>query len=421
MADLRATLCRIRSALGNLRAVRRGRLKVVAWPPARHGGLLRLRRVWLRSPYPDARDRRGSRPMTSDLERALRARGAVLEAFHGLTLPAHFGDVGREWRAGLGGRWGVRGRLSLADRRHRRGPRVVPAGHADQRRQGAGAGAGHVRGVPHPAGQGRLRPARLRARAIACCSMSSPGGARRCRRRWSASSSPTTSSSSRATMQPLLGLEGPLARAVVGEALGVTELPRASVRPCARRRSKAPTSLVVAASEVERTGILRVRPAAASPRRCSTPAWRPARSRSACRRSNVLRVESGVPWAGVDMDETTLIMETGRDRGDQLHQGLLPRPGSGRARRGARPRQPPARRAWSSTATRCPRAAARLLADGHEVGYVTSAVRSQALAAPDRAGDGAAQTRGARASGWRSNGRHDGGDGVGAAVRGGHY
>ena len=41
--------------------------------------------------------------MTGDLERALRARGAVLEPFHGVMLPAHFGDVGREWRAASGG------------------------------------------------------------------------------------------------------------------------------------------------------------------------------------------------------------------------------------------------------------------------------------------------------------------------------
>ena len=41
--------------------------------------------------------------MTGDLERALRARGAVLEPFHGVTLPEHFGDVGREWRAASGG------------------------------------------------------------------------------------------------------------------------------------------------------------------------------------------------------------------------------------------------------------------------------------------------------------------------------
>src|SRR5215813_4122630 len=41
--------------------------------------------------------------MTDDLERALKARGAVFESFHGLTLPAHFGDPAREWRAASAG------------------------------------------------------------------------------------------------------------------------------------------------------------------------------------------------------------------------------------------------------------------------------------------------------------------------------
>ena len=93
---------------------------------------------------------------------------------------------------------------------------------------------------------------------------------------------------------------------------------------------------------------------------------------------DVIRVERGVPWAGIDMDDSTLLMETGCDaaisytKGCYLGQEVVERV----AARGHVKRhvtgvlldvaEPPA-------------SGVRLLAEGHEVGYVTSAVRSPAL------------------------------------------
>ena len=194
--------------------------------------------------------------MTTDLERALRARGAVLEAFHGVTLPAHFGDVGREWRAAREG-----GAVFAA------GLRALIAATGEDRvafLQGMlsndvkalAAGQGTLRRVPHAAGKGRLRPARLRG------GRSPPARRRRLAARGAAGSARTLhrrrrrGAGSAADEQPLLGLEGPLARAIAGEALGVARPAADAVRRTPALTFEGAPVLVVAASEVDRDGIL---------------------------------------------------------------------------------------------------------------------------------------------------------------------
>jgi folate-binding protein YgfZ len=91
-----------------------------------------------------------------------------------------------------------------------------------------------------------------------------------------------------------------------------------------------------------------------------------------------VRIERGVPWAGVDMDESTLLMETGCDeaisftKGCYLGQEVVERI----AARGHVNRRLVG---VAFDADDPPPAATPLLAEGHEVGYVTSAVRSPAV------------------------------------------
>jgi folate-binding protein YgfZ len=93
---------------------------------------------------------------------------------------------------------------------------------------------------------------------------------------------------------------------------------------------------------------------------------------------DILRVEAGVPWAGIDMDESTLIMETGRQaalsftKGCYLGQEVVERISA----RGHVNRQLGGVIVVGDV---LPAPGARLLAEGREVGYVTSAVRSPEL------------------------------------------
>lgn len=315
----------------------------------------------------------GSRPMTSDLERALRARGAVFESFHGLTLPAHFGDAAREWRAASAGAG-----IFVAELRT-----FIAASGEDRVSFLQGMLSNDVKALA--AGQGLYATfltqqgkvvSDMRVYALEDQLLLDVLAWRRAALQEGLERFIVADDVELATaaLQPLLGLEGPQARAVAGEALGVTDLPTVPYSHARVTFEGAPL-LVVAASETERTGLLL----------CGAPDHAPALF-AACVEAGAqplgtqaldeLRIEAGVPWVGVDMDETTLVMETGRTaaisftKGCYLGQEVVERISA----RGHVNRQ---LAGVIIEGDAVPAAQARLLADGHEVGYVTSAARSQ--------------------------------------------
>jgi folate-binding protein YgfZ len=317
--------------------------------------------------------------MTGDLERALRARGAVLQEFRGLTLPAHFGDVGREWRAASEGAG-----VFVADFRT-----PIAATGEDRVSFLQGMLSNDVKALAAGQGmyaafltqQGKVvsdlrvyaRDDRLLLDVVAWQRTVLREGLERFI---------VADDVELGTPEDdafLVGIEGPLARAVVGEAVGVSELPPA---PFAHLRTafEGETLLVIAASEVERGGLLLYGPPRIAPAlfdACVEAGAQP----TGMQALDTLRVESGVPWAGVDMDDSTLIMEVGRSaalsfsKGCYLGQEVVERI----AARGHVNRQLAGLRVDGDAV---PAAGARLLAEGGEVGYVTSAVQSQALARP---------------------------------------
>jgi folate-binding protein YgfZ len=313
--------------------------------------------------------------MTSDLERALRARGAVFESFHGLTLPAHFGDAAREWRAASAG-----AAVFVAELRT-----FIAASGEDRISFLQGMLSNDVKALPTGQGlcaafltqQGKV-VSDMRVYALEDQILLDVLAWRRAAlqeglERFIVADDVELTTSA---LQPLLGIEGPQARAVVGEVLGVTDLPTLPYSHTRVTFEGAPL-LVVSASEAERSGLLL----------CGAPESAPALF-AACVEAGAqplgtqaldeLRIEAGVPWVGVDMDETTLIMETGRTaaisftKGCYLGQEVVERISA----RGHVNRQ---LAGLIIEGDAVPAASARLLADGHEVGYVTSAARSQGL------------------------------------------
>jgi aminomethyltransferase len=316
--------------------------------------------------------------MTSDLERALLARGAVLDTFHGVTLPAHFGDPGREWRAAAAGAgvFAAGWRALIAATGEDRAAFLQGMLTNDVKALAAGQGLY----AAFLTQQGKV-VSDLRVYAEADCLLLDVVSWR-CEAlqeglaRFIVADDVELAS---ADDQPLLGVEGPLARAAVGEALGLADLPQAPYGHVRATFEGAPL-LVVAVSEAERTGLLLCGPVGSAPalfEACVEAGAQPLGMRAL----DVLRVESGVPWAGIDIDETTLIMETGRTaaisftKGCYLGQEVVERIAArGHVNRsltglvlegGALPVQ-----------------RARVVVEGHEVGYVTSAVRSEALQRP---------------------------------------
>lgn len=316
--------------------------------------------------------------MTNDFERALRARGAVLEAFHGVTLPAQFGDGGREWRAAREG-------AAAFAAGHRA---LIAATGEDRVAFLQGMLTNDVKALASGQGlyaafltqQGKVvSDVRVYAQAdrlLLDVLAWRRASLQEALERFIVADDVELAA---AEEEPLVGLEGPLARAVAGEALGGPDLPPA-LYGHARAAFQGVPVLVIAASEVDRDGILLCGPthcAAALFDACVEAGARPLGMQVL----NVLRVEAGVPWAGVDMDDTTLIMETGRTaalsftKGCYLGQEVVERI----AARGHVNRQ---LAGVVLDGTALPSAGAALLAAGHEVGYVTSAVRSEALGRP---------------------------------------
>jgi folate-binding protein YgfZ len=316
--------------------------------------------------------------MTDDLERALRARGAVLEPFRGVTLPAHFGDVGREWRAASGGAGvfaaGFRSLLSATGEDRVSFFQGMLSNDVKALQTGQGVYAAFL------TQQGKV-VSDLRVYAESDRFLLDVVAWRRevLREALERFIVADDVELAEADDQPLLGVEGPLAAAVVGEALGTPELPRARLAHVRAVFEGAPL-LVVSVSELDRTGLL-----LCGPPHSAAPLLDALVEAGALpigmQALDVLRVESGIPWAGVDMDDSTLIMETGREaaisftKGCYLGQEVVERI----AARGHVNRKLVG---VSFEAAAAPQAGARLLADGKEVGYVTSPARSQALERP---------------------------------------
>ncbi|MFN8643247.1 MAG: glycine cleavage T C-terminal barrel domain-containing protein [Candidatus Binatia bacterium] len=316
--------------------------------------------------------------MAASATAELVARGARVAPFEGVEVVAHFGDPDREWRAA------------------REGAAVVPAGY----RQLIAASGGDrvdflqgmltndVRRLAPGAGcyaalltQNGKVVSDLRVYADPACLLLDVLA-------WRAA--PLRAHLERflvaddveleaAAAQPLLHLEGPLALAVAGEALGAEALPAAPLAHATVGFAGQPLR-VVRASEAGGDGLL-----------LSGAAGLAARLFDACREAGAvpagllaldrLRIEAGVPWPGIDMDEATLLMETGREaaiafgKGCYLGQEVVERV----AARGHVNRRIGG---VLLAGDALPPRGTALLAGGREVGYVTSSTRSPLFARP---------------------------------------
>jgi folate-binding protein YgfZ len=179
--------------------------------------------------------------------------------------------------------------------------------------------------------------------------------------------------------QPLLSLAGPLANAIAAEALGVPALPPQPFDHARLTFQSLPVRVIVA-SECDGTGVLLCGPAAAAAGlfdACCEAGARPLGMTAL----DTLRVEAGVPWAGVDMDDSVLLQETGRDaaisfsKGCYLGQEVVERI----AARGHVNRHLAGVRCAGE---RIPAPRTPLIADGRDVGYVTSGVRAGTAGRP---------------------------------------
>ena len=315
---------------------------------------------------------------SDDLRRALAARGVVWTTYRGLALPAHFGDPAREWRAGREG-----AAVAVAFRR------LVVATGDDRVEFLQGMLSNDVKALSPGGG---MYAASLTQQGRVVSDLRIYAEADRLLLDVVAWQMPTLLAhlgrfivaddvelADAVDEQPLLAVEGPLAAAVVAEALGVATLPG---EPLAHATAifEGKAVRVIVASECDGPGILLCGPAAAA-----APLF------DACREAgaqplgltalDALRVEAGVPWPAVDMGEDVLWMETGRaqalsfSKGCYLGQEVVERiEARGHVNR---------RLAGLIVAGDAPPAArAAVLADGREVGYVTSGARAQAVGTP---------------------------------------
>ena len=314
--------------------------------------------------------------MTSEFERALLARGAVLAGFQNLTLPAHFGDVGGEWRAAREGGAvfcaGFRGVLAATGEDRA----VFLQGMLSNDVAALAPGQGTYAALLDQQGKvvSDLRVYVEGERILLDAVRWRCPVLQAALERFIVADDVELAVGEDET--PLVGLEGPLARAIAGEALGTNDLPQA---PYGHTRIgfQGVSVLAVTASEVDGHGMLLCGPPRSAPAlfdACVEAGARPLGMEAL----NALRVEAGVPWAGIDMDETVLMLETGRDaaisftKGCYLGQEVVERI----AARGHVNRHLVGAVLEGTT---LPTIGARLVADGREVGYVTSAARSEAL------------------------------------------
>jgi folate-binding protein YgfZ len=318
---------------------------------------------------------RDSTVMANELEAALRARGAVMDAFHGVGVAKSFGDVGREWRAAREGAavFAAGFRSLIAATGEDRVTFLQGMLSNDVKALAAGQGTYAAMLTQQGKVVADLRVYAQPQRVLLDVVTWRRAALQEALERYLVADDVELAQPDE---ELLLGLEGPLARAVVGEALGVAELPHARYAHVETEFEGARVMAIVA-SEVDGDGILLAaapRAAAALFDACVEAGARPLGMQAL----DVLRVEAGVPWAGIDIDENTLIMETGREaaisfsKGCYLGQEVV-------ERIAARGHVNRILAGIVCAGDALPAPGARLLADGQEVGYVTSAVRSEAL------------------------------------------
>lgn len=316
--------------------------------------------------------------MTAEVVAALQARGAVLAPFEGVEVVLHFGDVDREWRAAREG-------AALIPAGYRRALAVTGGDRVDFLQgmltndvKALAPGAGCDAALLNQTGKvvSDLRVYGEADRLLLDVMAWRAAALRQGLEKFIIADDVVLAD---AAEQPLLQFEGPLAGAVAREALGLSALPEQPFGHAAAAIEGRPLR-VVQASEAGGDGVLVLGPAAALPRLLhigveagGVPAGIAALDR--------LRIEAGVPWPGIDMDESTLLLETGRDaavsfsKGCYLGQEVVERI----AARGHVNRRLHGVVLDGAT---LPARGTALLADGRPVGYVTSAVRSPLFARP---------------------------------------
>ena len=314
--------------------------------------------------------------MSSDLEGMWKACGATVATALGCTLPAHFGDPGREWRAAREGSAvfaaGFRSLVSATG-----GDRVAfMQGMLSNDVKDLAPGQGVYAALLNQAGKvvSDLRvyaeSERMLLDMFACRSEAVLEALDRFL------VADDVELARLADDVPLLGLEGPFAGALLTEVMGADCTVSA---PLSQRQMvfHGQSLRVVAASEINGNGILV----------CGDPTVA-APLFDACREAgavplgmealNVLRIEAGIPWAGVDMDENILVMEAGLDKalsytkGCYLGQEVVERVRS----RGHVNRK---LSGLLIDGEAVPASGAVVQVAGREVGYVSSAVRSLAF------------------------------------------
>ncbi|MGE3497795.1 MAG: folate-binding protein YgfZ [Candidatus Binatia bacterium] len=317
--------------------------------------------------------------MTDAVANDLVSRGAVLEQFHGLALPAHFGDPEREWRAARGG-------AAAFPAAYRR---LIAATGADRAEFLQGMLTNDVKALVPGTG---CYAAQLNQTGKVITDLRVYADAERMWLdvvAWRAALmreqlerfiiADDVELTEIEQVQPLIHLEGPTAAAVAGEVLGLDALP---ATPFAHQAVTFNGRAVEVANASE-TGIGGVliwgAPASTGPLldACREAGAVPAGMRAL----DMLRIEAGVPWPGIDMDETTLIMEIGLDpaisfsKGCYLGQELVERVS-------ARGHVNRVLRGLVLEAGAVPAPRAPVLLDDREVGYATSAARSPLLERP---------------------------------------
>lgn len=317
--------------------------------------------------------------MADSLEEALVRRGATLVPFHGEPLPAHFGDPKNEWRA-------ARESCAVFDAAFRR---FLLATGTDRVSFLQGMLSNDVKNLA--AGDG-LHAAFLTQQAklvsdlrvyadTECLILDSMA--------WSAD--PLADGLERYLIAddvelirspeevPLVGLEGPSAAAILRGLLGDDAVGGQSYGH--RRIARDGTDLrIVKVSEVGGEGFL------------LSGSWKSAAPLfdALCNAGatpigmealNVLRVERGVPWSGIDMDENVLLMEVGLDdavsfkKGCYLGQEVVERvTARGHVNRRLA--------GLVIDGADVPPAGSKVLSGGVEVGWTVSSVASYALQRP---------------------------------------
>jgi folate-binding protein YgfZ len=312
--------------------------------------------------------------MTGELEHAMRARGGVLDEVLGRSLPLHFGDPAREWRAAREGCAvfvaGFRELLAATGEDRVSFLQGMLSNDVKALVPGSGTYASFLTGQGRVVSDLRVYADadRLLLDVLAPRRDALRAGLERFLVADDVELEPPLGEA------PLLGLEGPLARPVLTEVLGA---PVAVEDPLGHERSEFHGSplRVVRSSEVGGQGFLL----------CGSPDVAAALFDACCladavalgmRALDVLRVEAGIPWAGVDMDEDVLVIEAGLERalsfrkGCYLGQEVVERI----AARGHVNRR---LTGIAIEGTELPAPGAVLVAGDGEVGRVTSSVRSE--------------------------------------------